>query len=96
LYLGGRDVKNAEKVWWIKVGASIGVALVTLAFQVYMGFTGETAFMVGVIIYIMISEVSAYFMEIDRTRSLKIGVGAFLFVWVMVWTLAYTVVQTLG
>jgi hypothetical protein len=35
-------------------------------------------------------------MEIDRTRSLKIGVGAFLFVWVMVWTLAYTVVQTLG
>jgi hypothetical protein len=96
LYLGGRDVKNAEKVWWIKVGASIGVALVTLAFQVYMGFTGETAFMVGVVLYVMISEVSAYVMEIDRTRSLKIGVGAFLFVWVMVWTLAYTVLQTLG
>lgn len=89
-------MKNAEKVWWIKVVASIGVALVTLAFQVYMGFTGETAFMVGVVLYIIISEASAYVMEVERVRSLKIGVGAFLFVWVMVWTLAYTVVQTLG
>ena len=89
-------MKNAETVWWFKVVASIGVALITLAFQIYMGFAGETAFMVGVVLYIMISEVSAYFMEIDRTRSLKIGVGAFLFVWVMVWTLAYTVIQTLG
>jgi hypothetical protein len=96
LYLGGPEVKNAEKVWWIKVVASIGVALVTLAFQVYMGFTGETAFMVGVVLYIIISEASAYVMEVERVRSLKIGVGAFLFVWVMVWTLAYTVVQTLG
>ena len=52
-------MKNSEKIWWIKVMASVGVALVTLAFQIYMGFTGDTAFMVGVMLYIIISEVSA-------------------------------------
>ena len=46
--------------------------------------------MSGTILYIGYSEVAAKMFAIDRDRTIKIGMGAFLFLWMLSWTLLNT------
>jgi hypothetical protein len=52
--------------------------------------------MLGVIIYLGLSDVLSNMNGVERTRGLKIGVGAFFFTWITSWVFFYTIVQTLG
>jgi len=89
-------MKAAEKIWWTKIAAAVGVAIVTLVMQVVFNLMGTTSFMLGVIIYLGLSDLLSSMNGVDRTRGLKIGVGAFLFTWITVWVLFYTIIQTMG
>jgi len=89
-------MKPSEKIWWIKAVASLAVAGITLAMQVFLGMDGIAALMFGVIIYLALSNVLSNVMGVDKTRGLKIGVGAYFFIWITVWVLLYTCVQTAG
>ncbi len=89
-------MKGSEKIWWIKVAAAVGVAIVTMVLQVSFSLRGETTFMLGVIIYLGLSDVLSNMNGIERTRGLKIGVGAFFFTWITSWVLFFTIVQTMG
>jgi hypothetical protein len=89
-------MKASEKIWWTKLAAAVGVALITLVLQVFFNLMGTTSFMLGVILYLGISDVLSSMNGIERTRGLKIGVGAFLFTWITSWVLFYTIVQTIG
>lgn len=82
----------AEKIWWIKIIVSLAVAGLTHTAQVSLGMGGTTSFMLGVIIYLAISDVLSHLIGVDRIRGLKIGVGAYFFTWLMVWTLIYTAI----
>lgn len=84
-------MKDSEKVYWMKVGCAIIVAIITTILKSYLGFDGTVAFMLGGTIYIMFSEVLAIFMKMDRAKTLKIGIGAFIFIWVVFWTLLNTI-----
>lgn len=81
----------AEKIWWTKVVVSLAVAGLTLAAQVSLKLGGTTPFMLGVLIYLGLSDVLSHMMGVDRVRGLKIGVGAFFFTWLVTWTLLYTI-----
>jgi hypothetical protein len=48
--------------------------------------------MAGVSIYVALSESLAVLTGIDRNRTIMIGVGAFLFLWLFAWTLLNTVI----
>ena len=89
-------MKSSEKIWWTKLAAAVGVAIVSLVMQVYFKLMGSTAFLLGVLIYMGISDVLSSMNGVDRVRGLKIGVGVFLFTWVTTWVLLFTVVQTIG
>ena len=89
-------MKASEKIWWIKVAAAVGVGIVTMVLQVSFSLRGETTFMLGVIIYLGLSDVLSNMNGIERTRGLKIGVGAFFFTWITSWVLFFTIVQTMG
>jgi hypothetical protein len=89
-------MKVSEKIWWTKLAAAVGVAIVTLVLQVFFNLRGTTAFMLGVIIYLGLSDVLSSMNGVERTRGLKIGMGAFLFTWITSWVLFYTIVQTMG
>jgi hypothetical protein len=82
----------AEKIWWIKVAASIAVAWISLMIQGYLG--GITTFLMGVIVYIFLSNVVANVMGVDTYRGLKIGVGAYFFTWLTIWILLNTYLTT--
>lgn len=89
-------MKASEKIWWTKLAAAIGVAIITLVLQVVFNLTGQSTFMLGVIIYLGLSDVLSNLNGVERTRGLKIGVGAFFFTWITSWVFFYTLVQTLG
>ena len=89
-------MKAAEKIWWTKIAAAVGVAIVTLVMQVVFNLMGTTSFMLGVIIYLGLSDVLSSMNGVERTRGLKIGVGAFFFTWITSWVLFFTIVQTMG
>ena len=78
------------------MAAAVGVAIVTMVLQVSFSLRGETTFMLGVIIYLGLSDVLSNMNSIERTRGLKIGVGAFFFTWITSWVLFFTIVQTMG
>lgn len=84
-------MKDADKVYWMKVGCAIIVAILTTILKSYLGFEGTVAFMIGGTMYIMLSEVLAILMKMDRAKTLKIGIGAFAFIWVVFWTLLNTI-----
>lgn len=89
-------MKASEKIWWTKLAAAVGVAIVTLVLQVFFNLSGTTAFMLGVMIYLGLSDVLSSMNGVERTRGLKIGVGAFFFTWITSWVFFFTIVQTLG
>ena len=89
-------MKASEKIWWTKLAAAVGVALITLVLQVFFDLRGTTAFMLGVIIYLGLSDALSSKNGIERARGLKIGVGAFFFTWITAWVFFFTIVQTMG
>jgi hypothetical protein len=50
--------------------------------------------MLGTLLYLSSSDLLSGYLKLDRGHGLKVGVGAYIFIWVMVWTLLYTVFRT--
>lgn len=89
-------MKASEKIWWTKLAGAVGAAIICLVVQVYFNVAGTTAFMLGVLIYVVMSDLLARRNGMEPMRGLKIGVGVYLFTWVALWTLLYTVIQPMG
>lgn len=56
----------------------------------YLGLNEYITLMAGLTLYIALSEGLAVVTEIERDRTLKIGIGAFIFLWMIAWTLLNT------
>ena len=89
-------MKASEKIWWTKLAAAVGVAIITLVLQVFFNLAGQTTFMLGVIIYLGLSDLLSSMNGVERGRGLKIGVGAFFFTWITAWVFFNTIAQTMG
>ena len=83
-------MKESEKVYWIKALLGIATGYVTFYIQSKLGFQGEIALMAGISLYIAYSEVASMVLKVDRDRTIKIAMGAFLFLWLLSWTLLNT------
>ena len=55
-----------------------------------LGIQEHITLMAGLTLYIALSEGLAVVTEIERDRTLKIGIGAFIFLWMIAWTLLNT------
>jgi hypothetical protein len=84
-------MKPSDQIYWIKIGLAVVLALFSIFVQTFIKLDGVIAFLIGVTIYLALSDLLAMYMKIERQRGFKIGVGAFIFVWLMSWTLFYTV-----
>ena len=86
----------SEKIYWTKLAAAIGMAVLTLVLQVYLNVEGTILFMLGALLYMGLSDLISNMNGVERTRGIKIGIGAFFFTWMVIWILLYTVVQTMA
>lgn len=85
-------MKASEKIYWIKVvGALITGALCTYL-NSNLGLQEHLTLMAGLCVYVALSEGLAVLTGIDRNRTIKIGVGVFLFMWMFTWTLLNTLI----
>lgn len=89
-------MKASEKVYWIKAGSAVAVAVISLIIKTGFGLDGNYVFLMGAIIYLGLSDLLANQMHLERNRALKIGVGAFMFIWLTIWTMLNTLVRTMG
>ena len=89
--LEGHGMNAAEKVYWSKFAGAIGVAFLNLALQVFLGVHGSLGFMLGIILYMVLSDLLSSINGVERTRGLKIGVGIYFFTWFVSWIFLYTV-----
>ena len=80
-------MKESEKVYWIKAVLGLATGLITFYIN---SSQGEIALMIGTVLYIAYSEAAAMMFNVDRDRTIKIGMGAFLFLWMLSWTLLNT------
>lgn len=83
-------MKQSEKVYWIKALLGLTTGVITFYVQSGLGLQGELALMTGTVLYIGYSEAAAKLFGIERDRTIKIGLGAFLFLWMLSWTLLNT------
>ncbi|MCX6649547.1 MAG: hypothetical protein NTV61_09225 [Candidatus Bathyarchaeota archaeon] len=88
-------MKPSEKLYWIKAGLAFVAALLCVFLQIYINMEGTLVFMLGTLLYLAASDVLSGFFKLDRSHGLKVGVGAYIFIWVMTWTLLYTVFKTM-
>jgi len=83
-------LKASETVYWIKVALGIVNGVTTFFLQSYLGMHDQLVLMLGITLYIIYSEVLAAVFKVDRDRAIKIAIGGFLFLWMLTWTLLYT------
>jgi hypothetical protein len=83
-------LKDSEKIYWIKALLGLVTGYITFFIQSKLSFQGEIALMVGISLYIAYSEVASMVFKIDRDRTIRIAMGAFLFLWMLSWTLLNT------
>lgn len=83
-------MKDSEKVYWVKALLGLATGIVTFYIQSKLGFQGEIALMAGITLYIGYSEATSMVFKIDRDRTIRIAMGAFLFLWMLSWTLFNT------
>lgn len=87
-------MKPSEKVYWIKAAGALVTGAVCMYLNAYLGIQEHLTLMAGVSVYIALSESLAVLTGIDRNRTIKIGIGAFLFLWMFTWTLLNTLKLT--
>lgn len=83
-------MKQSEKIYWIKALLGLSTGFITFYVQSGLGLQGELALMSGTVLYIGYSEALAKLFGIERDRTIKIGLGSFLFLWMLSWTLLNT------
>lgn len=83
-------MKASEKVYWAKAALALVTGIICFYVQTAFELQGQIALMVGTTLYIGISEAMAVVFKVDRNRTIKIAIGAFLFLWMFTWTLLNT------
>ena len=83
-------MKISEKVYWVKAVLGLVTGVICYYVQSILGLQGQIALMVGVTLFIGVSEALAMVFKVDRNRTIKIAMGAFLFLWIFMWTMLNT------
>ena len=87
-------MKPSEKLYWVKAGLAVVAGVVCFALQVYGNMDGLLVFTLGSLFYMASSEILAGQFKLERGHGLKVGIGAYIFLWALIWTLLYTITRT--
>jgi hypothetical protein len=86
-------LKTSEQIYWVKATLGLVTGVICYYIQSIFQLQGQIALMIGVTLYIVYSEAFAIVFKTDRNRTIKIALGAFLFLWMLSWTLLNTIGQ---
>jgi hypothetical protein len=87
-------MKSSEKLYWFKAGLALVAAVLCFSLQTYFAIEGTLVFLLGALLYLATSDALSSYFKLERSHGLKVGVGAYVFIWIMLWTLLYTMSRT--
>ena len=88
-------MKDSDQIYWIKAALAIVTGALTMISNSYFGVQDTISLLIGIAIYFAVSEITSIIKKMDRNRTMRIGIGAFLFLWIFSWTLLNTLVKIL-
>ena len=97
-----RRKRLLDKLFWIRIGlAAIGGVVATFLFEPIEGEERRWASIVFMIIIFVISAVIGKGMKIglpssDRKKLITTGIGTFVFIYLFMWILSYTLIHHTG
>jgi len=77
--------------YWIKAGFAVLAGIFSYSIQNYLNLDGSIVFMLGALVFLAFSDLLSAILKLERNHALKIGIGAYLFTWIITWTILYTV-----
>jgi hypothetical protein len=83
-------MKTSEKIWWTKLVLALVTAFITFSIQTFLNVEGLMSFIIGLLIYFIISDLLSNMNKIERFRGLKIGAGVYFFTWILTWVAIHT------
>ena len=83
-------MRTSEQIYWVKAGLGLLTGAICYFVQSSFELQGQLALMIGATLYIAYSEGLAIVFKEDRNRTIKIAIGAFLFLWIFTWTFLNT------
>ena len=86
-------MKTSEKIYWIKAALGLLTGALSYYLQSILQIQGQISLMIGATLYIVYSEILSIFLKEDRNRTIKIAIGAFIFLYAFMWTLLNTMGQ---
>ncbi len=89
-------MKPSEKLYWLKAGIACLAGVLCFTLQVYGKIDGLLVFTLGTLLYLASSDILSGPFKLERGHALKVGIGAYIFLWILTWTLLYTVNLTSG
>ena len=97
-----RRKRLLDKLFWIRIGlAAIGGVVATFLFESIEGEERRWASIVFMIVIFVISAVIGKGMKIglpssDRKKLITTGIGTFVFIYLFMWILSYTLIHHTG
>lgn len=87
-------MKDSDQIYWIKAAVAVLTGALSMLVSNYVN--NETmGVIVGIGVFFAVSEILSLVKKIDRNRTMRIAVGAFLFLWIFSWTLLNTLARIL-
>jgi len=86
-------MEAVDKLYWTKalIAALLGVLFSFL--QLATDLSGYAILSVGLALQFLISDLLGRIFNVEKTRSWKIGIGAYFFTWLIVWIVFFTLLR---
>ena len=82
-----------EKLYWTKVLLGLAMAIIFSIVSTFL-LSGLTTFILGITVYLILSDFLGRRFGLEQSAALKIGVGAYFFTWLTTWIIIHTILNT--
>jgi hypothetical protein len=82
-----------EKLYWTKALIATVIGILFSIIQSAAPLSGLVMLFLGISVYILLSDLLGRLYNIEQAKALKIGIGAYIFTWLIVWIIVYTLIQ---
>jgi len=86
-------MEPADKLYWAKTSAAVMVGVLMTVVQDILPLSGLSIISLGLLLNFLLAETVGRRFNVDRSKAWKVGIGAYMFTWITVWIISYTLIK---
>jgi hypothetical protein len=86
-------MEATDKLYWTKVLMATIIGAVFSLAQLAIPLSGITFLVLGFTAYVLLSDLLSRLFGVEKGKALKIGIGAYIFTWLTVWVVIFTLLH---